>query len=80
MSTHEIGLKDVVESLMLLDKLPTIYFFVVSIEKVQPLSITLWTEIEPAVQELKKKMVALARAKAYEICDQVGNLPELFNL
>ncbi len=33
MSTHEIGLKDLVESLLLLDKLPKIYLFVVSIEK-----------------------------------------------
>jgi hydrogenase maturation protease len=80
MSTHEIGLKDVVESLILLDKLPMIYLFVVSIEKVQPLSITLSPEIEAAIKVLKKKAVALARAQLSEIHDQVGNLPELFNL
>ncbi len=60
MSAHEIGLKDVVESQVLLAKLPTIYLFVVSIEKVQPLSITLSHEIEETIKVLKKKAAALA--------------------
>ena len=38
MSTHEIGLKDLVEGLALLGRLPNIDLFVVSIEKIQPLS------------------------------------------
>ncbi len=62
MSTHEIGLKDVVESLILLDKLPQIYLFVMSIEKVQPLSIDISPEIEVAIQRLKKKAVELAKS------------------
>lgn len=62
MSTHEIGLKDVVESLILLDRLPEIYLFVMSIEKVQPLSITLSPEIEKSLIELKSKVVALAKS------------------
>lgn len=67
MSTHEIGLKDVVESLILLDKMPDIYLFVVSIEKIQPLSITLSLEIENAVLELKQNVVALAKSKVAEL-------------
>jgi len=62
MSTHEIGLKDVVESLILLDKLPKIYLFVMSIEKVQPLSIELSEEISNALPDLKMKMVQLAQS------------------
>ncbi len=62
MSTHEIGLKDVVESLILLEKIPQIYLFVVSIEKVQPLSIELSPEIENAVIALKYKVVELAKS------------------
>jgi hydrogenase maturation protease len=79
MSTHEIGLKDVVESLILLDKMPKIYLFVVSIQKVQPLSITLSPEIEEAVHALKKKAVALARVCADDVQD-LAALPEVFNL
>lgn len=62
MSTHEIGLKDVVESLILLDKLPKIYLFVMSIEKVQPLSIELSEEIRDALPDLKMKMIQLAQS------------------
>ncbi len=62
MSTHEIGLKDVVESLVLLDKLPQIYLFVMSIEKVQPLSIELSPEIQDALVTLKVKMKELAQS------------------
>jgi hydrogenase maturation protease len=62
MSTHEIGLKDVVESLILLDKMPQIYLFVVSIEKVQPLSIELSPEIENSIIALKYKVVELAKS------------------
>jgi len=62
MSTHEIGLKDVVESLILLDKLPRIFLFVMSIEKIQPLSIELSPEIERSLSELKSKAVGLARS------------------
>jgi hydrogenase maturation protease len=62
MSTHEIGLKDVVESLILLDKMPQIYLFVVSIEKVQPLSIELSPEIENSIIALKYRVVELAKS------------------
>jgi len=60
MSTHEIGLKDLVESLILLDKLPEIYLFVISISKVQPLSIELSPEIDKSLKDLKDRVVDLA--------------------
>lgn len=62
MSTHEIGLKDVVESLILLDKMPKIFLFVVSIEKVQSLSIELSPEIEKSLSGLKSKVIELAKS------------------
>jgi hydrogenase maturation protease len=63
MSTHEVGLKDLVESLVLLDKLPKIFLFVVSIEKVQPLSIELSMEIKQVMPLLKEKIILLATAE-----------------
>ena len=48
MSTHEIGLKDLVEGLYLLGKLPNIDLFIISIEKIQPLS----TELSPEVSNV----------------------------
>lgn len=61
MSTHEIGLKDLVEGLLLLGKMPDIHLFIMSIEKVQPLSTLLSPEIEDSLPELKRQVVALAK-------------------
>lgn len=63
MSTHEIGLKDLVESLTLLDKLPDVYLFVVSVKNIQPLSITLSPEVEQVLPELKKRILELCQNK-----------------
>jgi hydrogenase maturation protease len=60
MSTHEIGLKDLVEGLYLLGKLPNIDLFIVSIEKIQPLSTELSPEVRRVFPELKGKIVELA--------------------
>ncbi len=61
MSTHEIGLKDLVEGLLLLGKMPDIHLFIMSIEKIQPLSTLLSPEIEIALPKLKREVIELAR-------------------
>jgi hydrogenase maturation protease len=60
MSTHEIGLKDLMEGLALLDRFPNIHLFIVSIEKIQPLSTELSPEIKAILPELKSRVVTLA--------------------
>ncbi len=67
MSTHEIGLKDLVEGLLLLGKLPDIHLFIMSIEKVQPLSTLLSPEIENALPELKRQVIDLAKTLSSEV-------------
>lgn len=59
MSTHEIGLKDLVEGLTLLDRLPRIYLYVVSIDKVQPLSLDLSDRVKQAIPKLLCSVVDL---------------------
>lgn len=56
MSTHDIGLKDIIEGLILLDKLPKVYLFVVSIERIQPQTIELSPEIARVLPELKNRI------------------------
>ncbi|HNV28725.1 MAG TPA: hydrogenase maturation protease [Cyclobacteriaceae bacterium] len=67
MSTHEIGLKDLVEGLLLLGKLPDIHLFIMSIEKVQPLSTLLSPEIERSLPELKRQVITLAKTLSSEV-------------
>jgi hydrogenase maturation protease len=60
LSTHEIGLKDVVEGLTLLGKMPDIHLFAVSIDKIQPLSIELSEPVRQALADLKSRVALLA--------------------
>jgi len=59
MSTHEIGLKDLIESLSLLGKLPKIYLFVVSVANISNLHIGLSVDVKKSMDELKKKVLSL---------------------
>lgn len=61
MSTHDIGLRDMVNALQLMDKMPHIYLFVVSIESIQQQGIELTPRIERAMPVLLQKVTALAQ-------------------
>ena len=56
MSTHDIGLRDLVCALQLLGKMPTIHLFVVSIESLQQQGIELTDEIEKVIPELMDRI------------------------
>jgi hydrogenase maturation protease len=59
MSTHDIGLRDLVEGLAILEKLPKIHLFVVSIAEIQSQQIELSADIQAAIPELKKRIFDL---------------------
>ena len=59
MSTHDIGLKDMVSALQLLGKMPVIHLFVVSIESLQQQGIELTHGIEKVVPDLIKEIKEL---------------------
>lgn len=60
MSTHEIGLKDLVESLSLMGRLPKIYLFVVSVADIASLHVGLTDEVEKAMPELRRRVFEIA--------------------
>lgn len=59
LSTHDIGLRDVVEGLQVLGKLPRLYLFAVSIADLQPMQDYLSEELAAVLPELKKQVMAL---------------------
>lgn len=59
MSTHDIGLKDLVSALQLLGKMPDIHLFVVSIESLQQQGIELTPAIEKIIPDLKRQIKEL---------------------
>jgi hydrogenase maturation protease len=61
MSTHDIGLKDLVSALQLLGKMPEIDLFVVSIASIQQQGIYLTEEVKVIIPELIKRVKQLAQ-------------------
>ena len=59
MSTHDIGLNDLVEGMLLLETLPEIYLFTVSINEVQNMQVALLPEIESCMEILHEKVLEL---------------------
>lgn len=57
MSTHDIGLKDLISGLTFLGKLPEVYLFVVSVAELQPMYIGLSSEVEVALASVKEKIL-----------------------
>lgn len=60
MSTHDIGLRDMVNALQLMDKMPEIFLFVVSIESIQQQGIELTAAIQKTIPILVDKVLTLA--------------------
>ena len=59
MSTHDIGLKDMVSALQIMGTIPEIDLFVVSIESVQQQGITLTAQVESVVPLIIEKVKTL---------------------
>ena len=57
MSTHEIGLKDLMESLSLMDRLPKIYLYVVSVQDIAHLHVGLSELVAGAMESLAARVV-----------------------
>ena len=54
LSTHELGLKDMIESAILLGKIPDIYLIVISIHPEQIMSVTLTPGIRECIPDIIK--------------------------
>ena len=61
MSTHEIGLKDLVEGLALLGRMPELYLYVMSVADIANLHVGLSPEVERALPVLRDQVMLKAR-------------------
>lgn len=69
MSTHDIGLRDLVEGLAILGKLPRIYLFAVSIAQVQAQQI----ELSPEIEKMMPDLLEQVKVKAVEALQDQTN-------
>lgn len=51
LSVHDVGLKDMIESVYLMEKIPEIYLFTISIKEMKPMTIELSDKVKNAIQE-----------------------------
>jgi hydrogenase maturation protease len=67
MSTHEIGLKDLVEALSLMERLPKIYLYVVSVADISNLHVGLSDDVAKSLSKLetmvREKISLLSKAQ-----------------
>lgn len=71
MSTHDIGLKDMVSSLQLMGKAPQIFLFVVSIASVQQQGVELTEVIEAIMPRLIDEVIALIERHSYDSAELI---------
>ena len=57
LSVHDVGLKDMVEAVYLMDKVPDIHLFTVSIEEINPMTIELNEKVSNAIPTLIEKIL-----------------------
>lgn len=60
LSVHDVGLKDMIESIYLMDKVPEIYLFTISIKEMKPMTLELNEKIKNSMQECISKILALS--------------------
>jgi hydrogenase maturation protease len=61
LSTHDVGLKDLLESLEILERLPEIYLYTISIQKIDHMKLELSPEVEAALPIVKQKALDLMK-------------------
>jgi hydrogenase maturation protease len=60
LSVHDVGLKDMVEALYILDKLPELHLITISVQGIQPMVVGMTEPVEKSVPKAIKIVLALA--------------------
>jgi len=61
LSVHDVGLKDMIEAVYLMEQTPDIHLFTISIEELIPMLIALSPKVQKAIPEIIKKVLALSK-------------------
>lgn len=60
LSVHDVGLKDMIEAVYLMEEVPDIHLFTVSIEEINPMTIELNQKVRESIPELIDKILVQA--------------------
>ena len=59
LSVHDVGLKDMIESVYLMDSKPEIYLFTISIKEMKPMTLELSPNVKKAIPETIEQIMEL---------------------
>ena len=57
LSVHDVGLKDMIEAVYLMEKVPDIHLFTVSIEEINPMTLELNQKVKDSIPEIIEKIL-----------------------
>ena len=60
LSVHDVGLKDMIESVFLMEKIPELYLFTVSIENMTPMEVGLSPQVRQSIPGLIEQIQLLS--------------------
>lgn len=60
LSVHDVGLKDMIEAVYLMDHVPKIHLFTVSIEELNPMTVDLSLKVKEAIPKIIENILALS--------------------
>lgn len=61
LSVHDLGLKDMIEAVYLLEQSPDLYLLTISIERIDPMSVALSEAVEKAIPDAIDQILTLAQ-------------------
>lgn len=61
LSVHDVGLKDMIEAVYLMEKIPDIHLFTVSIEEMVPMTIELHPDVKAAIPKIIENILTLSK-------------------
>ncbi|MCX2720365.1 hydrogenase maturation protease [Lentiprolixibacter aurantiacus] len=61
LSVHDVGLKDMVEAVYLMDQIPDIHLLTISIEEMKPMTLELSEEVRASIPKAIQKIVQLTK-------------------
>ncbi len=65
LSVHDVGLKDMIEAVYLLGKVPEMYLITISIKEIRPMTMALSPEVKASIPAALEKIQALAASVVY---------------
>jgi len=60
LSVHDVGLKDMIEAVYLMDNVPDIHLITVSIKEINPMTVELNEKVQQAIPEIIRNILALS--------------------